>query len=68
MVFYLSKFFNTDLVNDLNVMKEFAQHTELILRFNAVVVKQYLMFMFVPAINCCLWNQCVWFQKHIWYY
>jgi hypothetical protein len=68
MIFYFSKFFNTNLVNDLNLMKESVWHTELVLHFSAVVVKQYLMFMFVPAINCWLWNHCVCFHKYICYY
>jgi hypothetical protein len=62
MIFYFSQFFITDSVNDLNLMKETVQHTELLLQFSAVVIKHYLMFMFVPTINCWLWNHCVCFD------
>jgi hypothetical protein len=44
LIFYFSKFFNTNLINDLNRMKESDRRMELILHFSAVVVEQYLMF------------------------
>jgi len=62
---FLQVFFHINLVNDLNFMKESVRHTELIHHCSAVVVKQYLIFMFVPTINCWLWNHCVCFHKHI---